>query len=115
MRRESDAPRSRGKNPFVPAHRRHGFRHQPALLAEARRLPHPGSADGMDGQSGFESHARPDVADNAAFGDTNSTDLLAVALQVVAATPQANGSVGLQKAPRAPAAAKPGLSPKPKV
>ena len=103
VRRESDAARGGRESPLVPAHRRHGVRHQPALLAEARRLPHPGGADRVDRQNRVESGAGPHVADDVPVRVAHPADLLA-ALPVAAPAAPA-GSVGLQKASRPAAAA----------
>ena len=58
MRGQSDAARGGGESALLPAHCRHGLRHQPALLAQARGLSHPRSPDRMDGQDRLQSHAR---------------------------------------------------------
>ena len=84
MRREGDETRGRGKNPSDAAHRRHGVRHQPALLDQARGLQHSGSADGMDGQGRFEGRAGAFVVDDVFVRRAGAADLFAV-LQVAPA------------------------------
>ena len=87
------------------AHRRHGVRHQPARRHQARGLPHPRSADRMDGQGRLEGHvvAVPLVADDVPVRRAHPADLLAV-LQIAAPVAPA-GRLDLQKTPRAAAAA----------
>src|ERR1035437_4738801 len=101
MRREGDETRSRGENSSGVAHRRHGVRHQPAGLDQARGLQDSGGADGMDGPSRFKSRAGAFVIDDAFIRRAYPADLLAV----LQSTPPAASarSVGLQKTARAAA------------
>src|SRR5213592_1306186 len=55
MRRQSDAAGSGASHSFVLAHHGHGFRPEPPLRAEKTWFQGFGSADEMDGQSGFQS------------------------------------------------------------